>query len=95
MRQVQQKGRFGKSWKRGEAYSQTPEARLRQPEPRREESSGADAKSEQPVCEEAVAFTLGGLQELELFALFAQHFHVQITVGFDPVLVDFDRQSPD
>ena len=42
-----------------------------------------------------MAFTLGGLQELELFALFAQHFHVQITVGFDPVLVDFDRQSPD
>ena len=25
-------------------------------------SSGADAKSEQPVCEEAVASTLGGLQ---------------------------------
>ena len=42
----------------------------------------------------AVAFTLGGLQELKLLALFAQHFHVQVTVGFDPVLVDFDRQRP-
>jgi hypothetical protein len=31
--------------------------RLRQPEPRRGESSGAGAKPEQPVCEEAVAFT--------------------------------------
>jgi kynurenine formamidase len=30
------KRRSGKSWERGEAYSQTPEARLRQPEPRRE-----------------------------------------------------------
>jgi hypothetical protein len=30
------KGRSGKSWEKGEAYSQTPEARLRQPEPRRE-----------------------------------------------------------
>jgi hypothetical protein len=40
-----------KSWEKGEAYSQTPEARLRQPEPRREESSGAGAKPEQPVCE--------------------------------------------
>ena len=56
---------------------------------------GADAKSEVPVCEEAVASTLGGLQELELFALFAQHFHVEVAVGFDPVLVDFDRQRPD
>jgi hypothetical protein len=55
-------------------------------------SSGADAKSEQPVCEEAVGFTLGGLQELELLALFAEHLHVQIAVGFDPVLVDFDGE---
>ena len=29
------KGRSGKSWKKGKAYSQTPEARLRQPEPHR------------------------------------------------------------
>ena len=55
-------------------------------------SSGADAKSEQAVCEQAVAFTLGGLQELELFTLFAKHFHIQVAVGFDPILVDFDRQ---
>ena len=68
---------------------------MRQPEPRKGHSSGADAKSEQPVCEEAVAFTLGGLQELELFALFAQHFHVEVTVGFDPVLVNLDRQRTD
>ena len=34
----------------GEAYSQTPEARLRQPEPVGL-SSGAGAKPEQPVCE--------------------------------------------
>jgi hypothetical protein len=58
------------------------------------ESSGADAKSEQPVCEEAVASTLGGLQELELFALFAEHFHVEVAVGLDPVLVDLDGESP-
>jgi hypothetical protein len=45
------KGRSGKSWEKGKAYSQTPEARLRQPEPRKGHSSGADAKSEQPVCE--------------------------------------------
>jgi hypothetical protein len=56
------------------------------------ESSGADAKSEQPVCEQAVVFTLGGLQQLKLFT---QHFHVEVTVGFDPVFVDFDRQRPD
>ena len=29
------KGRSGKNWKKGKAYSQTPEARLRQPEPHR------------------------------------------------------------
>ena len=57
-------------------------------------SSGAGAKPEQPVCEEAVAFTLGGLQELELLTLFAKHLHVQVTVGFDPILVDFDRERP-
>ena len=50
-----------------------------------------DAKLEQPICEQAVAVTLGGLQQLELFSLFAKHFHVEITVGFNPVLVDFDR----
>ena len=59
------------------------------------QSSGAGAQPEQPVCEQAVAFTLGGLQELKLFSLFAKHFHVQITVGLDPVFVDFDRQRPD
>ncbi len=26
--------------------------------------------------------------------MFAKHFHVQVTVGFDPVFVDFDRQRP-
>src|SRR4029077_9683285 len=46
-----------------------------------------------PICEEAVAFTLGSLQELEFFALFAQHFHVEVTVGFDPVLMDLDSES--
>jgi hypothetical protein len=30
---------------------------------------------------------------LELFALFAQHFHVEVTVSFDPVLVDLDGES--
>src|SRR4029077_12847595 len=52
----------------------------------------AGAKPEQPVCEQAVAFSLGGLQELKLLTLFAKHFHIQVAVGFDPILVDFDRQ---
>ena len=56
-------------------------------------SSGAGAKPEQPVCEQAVAFTLGGLQELKLLTLFAKHFHVEVAVGFDPVFMDFDRQG--
>jgi hypothetical protein len=30
---------------------------------------------------------------LEFFALFAQHLHVEVTVGFDPVLVDLDGES--
>src|SRR5215510_12738148 len=58
----------------------------------RRESSGAGATPEQPVCEQAVAFSLGGLQELKLLTLFAKHFHIQVAVGFDPILVDFDRQ---
>jgi hypothetical protein len=45
------------------------------------------------VCEEAVAFTLGGLQQLELLTLFTKHLHVEVTVSFDPVLVDFDREG--
>jgi hypothetical protein len=32
-------------------------------------------------------FTLGGLQELELLALFAKGFHVQITRAFYPIFV--------
>jgi hypothetical protein len=32
---------------------------------------------------------------LKLFTLFAKHFHVQIAIGFDPVLVDFDGKRPD
>ena len=31
---------------------------------------------------------------MELLALFAKHLHVQVTVGFNPVLVDFDRERP-
>ena len=58
-------------------------------------SSGAGAQPEQPVCEQAVAFNLGGLQQLELFSLFAKHFHIQITMGLYPVFVDFDRQRSD
>jgi hypothetical protein len=43
-------------------FTNARRARLRQPEPRRgEKSSGAGAKPEQPVCEQAVAFTLSGL----------------------------------
>jgi hypothetical protein len=30
---------------------------------------------------------------LEFFALFAQRFHVEVTVGFDPVLVDLDGEE--
>jgi hypothetical protein len=52
-------------------------------------------KPEQPVCEEATAVTLSGLQKLELFTLFAKHFRVEIPVGFNPILVDFDRQCSD
>jgi hypothetical protein len=44
-------------------------------------SSGADAKSEQPVCA-AAAVTLGDLQKMELLALLAKRFHVEVTVGF-------------
>ena len=66
---------------------------MQQPKPRRGESFGAGAKPEQPVCEEAGAFTLGGLQKLELLALLAKGFHVEITVGFDPVLMDFDGEG--
>ena len=56
-------------------------------------NSGADAKPEQPVCEQAGAFTLGDLQELKLLSLLAKHFHVEVAVGFDPILVDFDREG--
>ena len=76
-------------------FTNARKARLRQPEPRRENSSGAGAKPEQPVCEQAVAFTLGGLQQLELFSLFAKHFHIQIAMGLDPAFVDFDCECPD
>ena len=56
------KRRSGKSSKRVEACSQTPARRgCGSRKPRRENSSGAGAKPEQPVCEQAVAFTLSGL----------------------------------
>ena len=29
---------------------------------------------------------------MKLLTLFAKHFHIQVAVGFDPILVDFDRQ---
>jgi hypothetical protein len=29
-----------------------------------------------------------------LLTLFTKHFHIQVAVGFDPVLVDFDCQCP-
>ena len=35
----------------------------------------------------------GRLQELKLFALLAQHFRVEVAVGLDPILVDFDREG--
>ena len=54
---------------------------MRQPEPRRGKSSGAGAKPEQPVCEQAVAFTFLRLEELKLLSFFTKHFHVQVTVG--------------
>jgi hypothetical protein len=58
-------------------------------------SSGAGAKPEQPVCEQAAIFTLGGRQKLELFSLFAKHFHIQIAMGLDPAFMDFDYEGPD
>ena len=27
-----------------------------------------------------------------MLTLFTKHFHVQVTMGFNPILVDFDRQ---
>ena len=35
-----------------------------------------------------------GVQELKLLTLLAKHFHVEVTVSFDPILVDFCRQCP-
>ena len=35
----------------------------------------------------------GRLQELKLFALLAQHFHVEVAVDLDPILVDFDGEG--
>ena len=32
---------------------------------------------------------------MKLFTLFAKHFHVEVTMGLDPILVDFDCESPD
>jgi hypothetical protein len=32
---------------------------------------------------------------LKLLTLFAKHLHVEISVGFNPILVDFDRQRAD
>ena len=61
---------------------------------RREKICGAGAKTEQPVCEQAGACTLGGLQELKLLTLFAKYFHIQVGVRFNPILMDFDRQRP-
>jgi hypothetical protein len=29
---------------------------------------------------------------MELLALLAKRFHVEVTVGFDPVLMDFDSE---
>ena len=29
-----------------------------------------------------------------MLTLFAKHFHIQVAVGFDPILVDLDRQRP-
>ena len=31
---------------------------------------------------------------MKLLALLAEHFHVEVAVGFDPVLVDLDGESP-
>jgi hypothetical protein len=58
------------------------------------QGSGAGAKTEQPVCEQAAEFTLGGLQECKLLSLFTKHLHVEVAVGFDPVFVDFDCERP-
>ena len=82
---------MGKSWKNGKAYSQTPEARLRQPEPRRGRAPALAPSQSNRFVNKPSQSLLGGLQKLELLALFAKCFHVQITVGFDPIFVDFDR----
>ena len=81
------RGRGGHAVKNGVLFHRAGESTKDSPAP-------FTCHLEQPVCEQAVAFTLGRLQELELLTLFAKHFHVQVTVGFDPVLMDFDRQRP-
>ena len=71
MRQVLQKGDPVGAGKRARLIQNAPAGRgCGSPSPGGKEL-GADAKSEQPVCEEAVEFTLGGLQELKLLTLFA------------------------
>jgi hypothetical protein len=57
--------------------------------------SGAGAKPEQPVCEQAVAFTLGDLDKLELLPLEVEGFHIEVARALNPVFVDFDRQGSD
>ena len=68
---------------------------MRQPEPRRDTARALTPSQSNRFVKKPSHSRLGGLQELEFFALFAQHFHVEVTVGFDPVLVDLDRESPD
>ena len=62
VRQVQQKGRSGKSWKKGKAHSQTPEARLRQPQPRRERARALTSSQSNRFVRKPSHPTLGGLQ---------------------------------
>jgi len=72
-------------------HKRSGRARLRQPEPHRDRAAALAPSQRNRFVNKPSHSLSSGLQKLELLALFAKHFHVQITVGFDPIFVDFDR----
>jgi hypothetical protein len=67
---------------------------LRQPEPRRGTAPALTPSQSNRFVNKPHSLS-SGLQELKLLTLFAQHLHVEVTVGFNPVFVDFDGQGSD
>ena len=92
VRQVQQKGDQVRAGKKVRLIHKAPEGEVAAAGARQGKAPALALSQSNRFVNKPAHSLSSGLQKLKLLTLFAEHFHVEVAVSFDPVLVDFNGE---